>query len=113
MVLEPEAFGREADPAGPSHPIVQVAQVEAVGNGRLVVIARCLAATRLGARFRLATPNGDSIDLTLIEIRRYRRITVTELDASHAARFVFTSTGSDDLRIDVGDILHGSQEPSA
>ncbi|MEU3625203.1 hypothetical protein [Amycolatopsis coloradensis] len=88
-------------------------RIEAVGDGRLVIIARCLATTRLGACFRCVTLSGDVIDLMLVEIHRYPEVAVTELDPPHGARLVLIGTGADGLQFDFGDVLHNIDNPTA
>ncbi|WP_167348342.1 hypothetical protein [Streptomyces bicolor] len=89
-------------------PEVQVVQVDTTGTDLLTVIVRCLATTRLGARFRCTSPDGQAVDLVLTEIRRYPQVPVHEVDPPHGARLVLTGPGSDDLHFKPGDILRGT-----
>ncbi|GAA3113400.1 hypothetical protein GCM10010449_39530 [Streptomyces rectiviolaceus] len=66
-------------------PEVQIVQVCSLGTDLLAIVVRCLATTRLGARFHCVSPHGRTVELTLTEIRRYPTVTVTEVDPPHAA----------------------------
>ncbi|MFD0339629.1 hypothetical protein ACFVH0_13175 [Streptomyces sp. NPDC127117] len=88
-------------------PEVQIVEVDILGTDLLAIVVRCLATTRLGARFHCVSPHGRAVDLTLTEIRRYPRVTVTEVDPPHAARLVLTGTGASELHLHARDVLQG------
>ena len=89
------------------HPAVQIERVDTVAGDLLAVVVRCLATTRLGARFTRVSQHGQAVELVVTEIRRYPRVPVTEVDPPHAARLVLTGAGADDLRLRTGEILRG------
>ncbi|WP_141743918.1 hypothetical protein [Streptomyces sp. EN23] len=95
-------------PAEAPSPEVQIVQVDATGTALLAVVVRCLATTRLGARFRCTSPNGQAVDLVLAEMLRYPQVPVDEVDPPHGARLVLTGAGSDDLHFKSGDVLRGT-----
>ncbi|MGY0021012.1 hypothetical protein [Streptomyces sp. cg35] len=96
------------EPAADARPEVQIFEVEHLGPGRLALIVRCLATTRLGDRFRCLDRQGRTVDLTVTEIRRYPPFTVTEVAPPHAARLVLTAPGAAELDLRAWDILRGA-----
>ncbi|MEV5877504.1 hypothetical protein AB0L75_25445 [Streptomyces sp. NPDC052101] len=95
-------------PAQAPQPKVEIVQVDTTGAARLAVVVRCLATTRLGARFRCTSQDGHAVDLLLTEIRRYPKVTVEEVDPPHGARLVLTGAGAADLHFKARDVLQGT-----
>ncbi|MEV5747943.1 hypothetical protein AB0L00_09000 [Actinoallomurus sp. NPDC052308] len=89
-------------------PAVQIERVDTTGTDLLAVVVRCLATTRVGARFRGVGRHGQAVDLALTEIRRYPQVKVTELHPPHGARLVFTGAGAEDLQLRAGDVFRGT-----
>ncbi|MFI5529201.1 hypothetical protein ACIA8O_11735 [Kitasatospora sp. NPDC051853] len=88
--------------------MVEVVQVGVADGDRLAVVVRCLAPTRLGARFHLAGSDGRGVVVVVAEIRRYPQVTVDEVYPPHGARLVLTGAGAGGLRVEPGDVLRGS-----
>ncbi|MFD7711095.1 hypothetical protein ACFV6E_13700 [Streptomyces sp. NPDC059785] len=100
----------------PPRPQLQVVEVDTREPDRLGVVVRCLASTRLGARFLRVDRRGVgicSIHLTVEEIRRYPRVVVSEVAPPHAARVVLVGTGAHEVRLQPGDVLLGSAPTAA
>ncbi|WP_418955220.1 hypothetical protein [Streptomyces tritici] len=95
-------------PPPAARPEVQVVCVDAVGADQLAVIVRCLATTRLGTRFRCTGRDGRAVDLVLTEIRRYREVTVDEVDPPHGARLLLSGARAGDVHVERGDLLRGT-----
>ncbi|MEU5959385.1 hypothetical protein [Streptomyces sp. NPDC047525] len=97
------------EPSVQPPPKIQVVQVDTLDTDLLALVVRCLATTRLGARFYCVSQYGRTVELTLTEIRRYPTVTVTEVDPPHPAQLVLTGpgTGRDGLRLWAGDVLRG------
>lgn len=89
-------------------PEVQIVQVDATDTAFLAVVVRCLATTRLGARFRCSSPDGQAVGLVVAEIRRYPQVPVDAVDPPHGARLVLTGAGADALHFTPGETLRGT-----
>uniref|UniRef100_A0AAU2VGS8 Uncharacterized protein n=1 Tax=Streptomyces sp. NBC_00003 TaxID=2903608 RepID=A0AAU2VGS8_9ACTN len=110
-----EALGPEAvagsvmvTPEEAPCPVVEIVQVDDTSSDLLAVVVRCLATTRLGARFRCVSQHGRAVDLILTEIRRYPHVTATDVDPPHGALLVFTGAGADELQLKARDVLRGT-----
>ncbi|WP_369268787.1 hypothetical protein AB5J55_01005 [Streptomyces sp. R11] len=99
------SFSVTMTPAQAPRSEAKVVQVDATDAARLGVIVRCLATTRLGARFRCTSRDGHDVDLVVAEIRRYPKVTVDEVDPPHGARLALTGAGANDLHLKPGDIV--------
>ncbi|MEU6676606.1 hypothetical protein [Streptomyces sp. NPDC046925] len=89
-------------------PRIQIVEQDSGGPDLIALVVRCLAITRLGARFNCTDRQGRTLNLTLTEIERYPRVTVTYMDPPHAARLTLTGIDAHNIDLRTGDILHGT-----
>ncbi|MEU6768113.1 hypothetical protein ABZ916_37130 [Streptomyces sp. NPDC046853] len=95
-------------PSPEPRPRIQIVEQDTSGPDHIALVVRCLAITRLGARFNCTDQQGRTLDLTLTEIERYPQVTVPYMDPPHAARLTLTGTNAHTLHLQAGDILHGT-----
>jgi hypothetical protein len=86
-------------------PALLIAVVEVATGQTLVVVARCVAIVRVGARFQRIRDAAQPINLTVTEIHRYPGVQTAEIEPPHAARITLTGSGAD--LIQAGHRIHG------